>query len=1036
MAEKCDRLVDIASVVKKELVIIEKRRNRIYPNNDNVNGVDTDLIGLALSGGGIRSAVTNLGVLYEMSRVGLFRSVDYLSTVSGGGYIGCCISSLLSLTDSAETDDKANQSIYSYSSTDPESSLFTTDWKSFPFRDLPVEKTEENEKRESTGQGCIATDDSPECRNFTSKDQVFHLRDRASFLLPRSLLFGSHVMRAVGAVATSTLLSLLWFFSCITGICALYMLLTFSQWIPADQVVSPVISSAVQVDSQAKTATIAADQSKVLVDPKGQVFNTITGRASAAVKIIKMRLAAQMKNFRKTTFGLLLSLGISGFVWGLCAPLYMKWVRIIYSKHAIESEDLENYIGRKQLKHISLSTVFFLLLILGLFHFYLSAEKSYPDPRLFYLPLFCFFSLMGSFVLYCLVALIASSWNRRSRAEITMSSGIFIYAIIGSCFFALLPALISIGNEAFIAIILVLLGFILRYYFKDGGGSAPVIEGNTISVILTKFTRWVMGMLVPLFILLAVIGVGTILKSYIFPADMASNFEAPYSRELKYLYYLLAVSGFFAALFSLMNFNRISPHVFYKDRLAEAFLLTFKRISTGKKNNCAQHNRMELARNSVGMNLVDLHGNYKNSGSDGVENCAARGPYLLINCTLNLTAVRDLYGFRRQSTSFLFSRCYTGSNRTGYVPTNVYDPPLELARAMTVSGAAVTSVRGAGGTMIESFGCTILGVRLGYWLQNPIAMVKNILPGLWSWRNLFYELFRYTNSRHSHVYLSDGGHCGDNLGLLPLLQRNVKLIIASDAECDKNHEFNSLNNSIRRAYIDQNIKISIFLDELIPDDKGNTARHFTIGRIFYPDRPWQKSWLLVIKNTMTGEESTPILNYKKKSPTFPHETTADQFFSEEQFEVYRSLGREACAKIWKENITIFRSSEWINNPWSSIDTFCENLDKLCNPKQNQLDDISESGINSWDDIIRAIWKSESGDFSDWSGFQKTIDIFIEKLDKGHYCSPKPLMVNQLLRLGSWLNDQQGELEKLDGQYDVPRTWEQFEEIEAKVRQGP
>ena len=46
------------------------------------------LVGVALSGGGIRSSTFNLGVLQAIQRVGLFRFVDYLSTVSGGGFIG------------------------------------------------------------------------------------------------------------------------------------------------------------------------------------------------------------------------------------------------------------------------------------------------------------------------------------------------------------------------------------------------------------------------------------------------------------------------------------------------------------------------------------------------------------------------------------------------------------------------------------------------------------------------------------------------------------------------------------------------------------------------------------------------------------------------------------------------------------------------------------------------------------------------------------------------------------------------------------
>jgi hypothetical protein len=47
-----------------------------------------DLFGLSLSGGGIRSATFNLGLLQGLHRFGLLSRLDYLSTVSGGGYIG------------------------------------------------------------------------------------------------------------------------------------------------------------------------------------------------------------------------------------------------------------------------------------------------------------------------------------------------------------------------------------------------------------------------------------------------------------------------------------------------------------------------------------------------------------------------------------------------------------------------------------------------------------------------------------------------------------------------------------------------------------------------------------------------------------------------------------------------------------------------------------------------------------------------------------------------------------------------------------
>ena len=46
------------------------------------------LTGLALSGGGVRSATFSLGALQALARCGLLRHIDYLSTVSGGGFVG------------------------------------------------------------------------------------------------------------------------------------------------------------------------------------------------------------------------------------------------------------------------------------------------------------------------------------------------------------------------------------------------------------------------------------------------------------------------------------------------------------------------------------------------------------------------------------------------------------------------------------------------------------------------------------------------------------------------------------------------------------------------------------------------------------------------------------------------------------------------------------------------------------------------------------------------------------------------------------
>jgi hypothetical protein len=55
----------------------------------------------------------------------------------------------------------------------------------------------------------------------------------------------------------------------------------------------------------------------------------------------------------------------------------------------------------------------------------------------------------------------------------------------------------------------------------------------------------------------------------------------------------------------------------------------------------------------------------------------------------------------------------------------------------------------------------------------------------------------------------------------------------------------------------------------------------------------QNGLLLYIKSSLSGDESDYVTNYKTRNPNFPHETTGDQFFSEEQFEAYRNLGFHA-----------------------------------------------------------------------------------------------------------------------------------------------
>ena len=72
----------------EELLEIKKRRTKQSYETTEIDPAQPDLVGLALSGGGIRSATFCLGFLQELQRLRLLRIFDYLSTVSGGGYLG------------------------------------------------------------------------------------------------------------------------------------------------------------------------------------------------------------------------------------------------------------------------------------------------------------------------------------------------------------------------------------------------------------------------------------------------------------------------------------------------------------------------------------------------------------------------------------------------------------------------------------------------------------------------------------------------------------------------------------------------------------------------------------------------------------------------------------------------------------------------------------------------------------------------------------------------------------------------------------
>ena len=99
---------------------------------------------------------------------------------------------------------------------------------------------------------------------------------------------------------------------------------------------------------------------------------------------------------------------------------------------------------------------------------------------------------------------------------------------------------------------------------------------------------------------------------------------------------------------------------------------------------------------------------------------------------------------------------------------------------------------------------------------------------------------------------------------------------------------------VRHAQIDFGVHIDARLDSLRPDAKTQRSQaHAVLCRIHYPSvakQPAGTGLLLYLKLSVTGNESELIQRYRLTHPDFPHQSTLDQFFDQEQFEAYRQLG--------------------------------------------------------------------------------------------------------------------------------------------------
>ena len=388
-------------------------------------------------------------------------------------------------------------------------------------------------------------------------------------------------------------------------------------------------------------------------------------------------------------------------------------------------------------------------------------------------------------------------------------------------------------------------------------------------------------------------------------------------------WWLLGASAVsFVLIFVVLNVNLTSAHAFYRDRLCRTFLIQ-PDDSSDKK--ISKRDQLKLSR----------------LASD-------KAPLHLINASVNVpdSKAKSLQG--RRADFFVFSKLFCGSPATGYVDTGALeqkDAHLDLGTAMAISGAAASTLMGSYSVKQANWALTLLNVRMGYWLANP-AKLSSIwlkLPG----PGPSYLLREYSGDADEtlpYVNVSDGGHL-ENLGVYELLRRRCQLIIAVDGEADPSLSCAALMKVMRFAEVDLDVKINIDLDDIRTVQNGFSRAHFNLGTIRYPkisgeerrrlgalspddmdpSEVPQTGYLLYIKSSVTGDEPLPVLDYLANHPSFPHQTTADQYFDEAQFEAYRRLGYQIGQALFREDVS--------PGGYTGVESWLENLKDNMLPKK-------------------------------------------------------------------------------------------------------
>jgi hypothetical protein len=911
---------DLQGALQEELEVIKRTRVRlkIDPSDDSAK---EDLSAICLSGGGIRSAIFGLGGLMALDKASLIQKFDYLSTVSGGGYIGAWLSKLLKVIGDSNVDTKTQV-----------------------FASIRQQETAVN-----------AFDGSSDRKEFEPAALQF-LRENSSYITPRKGVLSGDTWSLVAIYIRNLLLNWailipllaaalatpLWFVGLAEAIHSRPLLVVLTIVFGSLALIYPTIvpgfKDVIQDGAQRKTLP---DNERAKQD--------FEERAMSVPYFLLLRLmpfAAALFFFtvwvsKKTGQGFgdphpirpVTSQwlgGIIGVGFG-CTALALLVISIVVSVR-------RRGVLKKRLDP---------KLALGLFFLQTFASLCAVPSCVFLVPhlggthlwFYAWFPVLAT-VTYLLTGTIFAGlvdplvqddnreWWARSAGYFLLFAAFWL--ILGTVCVGI-PQLTQIvnfdpgacpGGVSFAVSGFKLQSFssALGVFMLFGSGAlayATRLEteiAETIKLLgisAASFRKVAFATAITLFsATLAIIAIFLTLElayglNYLFvylSRFFGSNWPYPAAEATWcWLFITTLLLGLFSVLLSLpININRFSAHIAYRNRLVRTFLgashiqRTYNPFTGfSKTDNIPLYLLME---NQITQQMICEAGERKISHTPE----PSQRPLHILCAAVNVAQGERLAWQERKALSFTFSGLLCGGSVFGYRPSEQFGGPrgLSLGTAVAVSGAAANSGMGFYSSPLKSFLLTLLNARLGWWLGNPSHADQWLRESpLLAVGPLFAELFSLTNRTTSWLNVSDGGHF-DNTGIYEMLQRKCRRILLFDAETSRK----GISNASRRARVDLNadIRLEAKAEGTLPieryrihyyDNSGNVSSTGLLFRV-YPALGDPSRW-----------SSFENAYYKMVDSAFPDDTLANQFFTETLFESYRTLGLDIFASAFEPKIT-------------------------------------------------------------------------------------------------------------------------------------